>query len=398
MTWSRDFGAMRLGVLAPLCVLALTGLTACATSETTTGSASPEVRASRDVELDRQWVAPGPRNPQAAGADTRGVVAVGRYGPTMALDSRGHVDWERDLAAEGEQTFGPVALNADLAVTPVYPGRVVALERETGETRWSTELQDPADVAVDPRGGQVVAALSSGGVLAAFDSRDGRARWTAHLPAFDETAQPVGVHVRGNHVVAVWGDNVNGCRVQAFDAASGAPQWSFAAPRFLSGPTFTHDAVVLAENLDLVARPVRSRVVRLDLANGEEVWSHELHGWFLPALATVAARDVALVVDQGGTITELDVTDGSVRWRRPTKRMQFAASPQIVGRTVAMTTYGTGLVALAAADGRTVPNDEPGPVQLEVTFEGSAAAGDHLYLLAGRSRGAGEIWMLSAPA
>jgi hypothetical protein len=68
----------------------------------------------------------------------------------------------------------------------------------------------------------------------------------------------------------------------------------------------------------------------------------------------------------------------------------------LVGDVIAMATYGTGLVAVAAADGTSVPNDAPGPVQTAVTFEGSAAAGRRLYLLGGRSRGEGEVWMLSA--
>jgi outer membrane protein assembly factor BamB len=107
-------------------------------------------------------------------------------------------------------------------------------------------------------------------------------------------------------------------------------------------------------------------------------------------------RGIVVVVDTAGALTALDADRGTPRWTARTRRMQYAAAPLVAGRTVAMTTYGTGLAVVSAADGRRVANDHPGPVQLRVTFEGAATGGDGLYLLAGRSRGGGEIWMLSA--
>ncbi len=400
MTMSRR-GVSKLRCVLPVALAAaVSALSACSTSDartsaTRTTGAPSEASTPSDVALERQWVAPGPRNPQAIAADERGVVSVGRYGPAVACDARGRVQWRQELAEEGEQTLGPIALNRSVVVTSVVPAegpeRIVAIDRVTGEARWSAIAGDRAKLGVGRDRTSPIAVLSATGLLALLDGRSGSSLWSVQLP-FREGAGPMSVAVRAHRVVAAWGD-VDGGHLQGFDVDTGREVWSKVHRWFFGTPAVTDDAVVLNENLDRHGRT--ARIERLDLSTGARIWAHDVSGPFLVLTAVAVDREVAATVDVGGTLTVLDLADGSLRWRQPTRRMQYAATPLIVGSTVAMTTYGTGLVALATADGRAVPNDEPGPVQLEVTFESSASAGNDLYLLAGRSGGAGEIWMLS---
>lgn len=400
MTCSARRSTLRTRVITPIAILTLA---ACGATERVTRpddsepaprDRTPSGRTSSSRILDRRWVAPGPSDPQAIAADDRGAIAIGRYGEIVALDRRGREEWTLTVAGDGEQTLDPVALSPDVAVVPVTPGRVVAVGRNRGEVRWSTAIQDPVAVDVDPDHGSVVAVLTFGGVLDLLDSADGSARWSTQL-AFGERAGPVSVGVRSSRVVVAWGD-IGGSHLQVFDAVSGRELWSAVAPLFSGTPAVTSDSVVVSENLEVEGRHVKARVLRLDLATGAQVWAHSLDGPFLPHLRVAADHDIAAVVNVPGTLSALDLKTGSLRWRQRTRRKQYAAAPMLVGDVIAMPTYGTGLVAVAVADGTSVRNDAPGPVQTAVTFEGSAATGQHLYLLGGRSRGEGEVWMLSA--
>jgi outer membrane protein assembly factor BamB len=375
-----------------LVLLVIVALAAC-------NAAPPGGRASRSEraeasspQLDRRWVVPGPRNPQAIAADRDGVVAVGRYGPIVERNAGGHEEWRVRVVNAGEQLLGPLVLSPEVAVTVVTPGRVVAVDRGSGEERWSASITDPLTLAIDPRGAGAVAVITASGHVEVLDAADGRSRWSAQLP-FTQDAGPISVHARSGSVAAAWA-GWEGGHLQVFDLASGVEQWSAEAPMYTGTPAVTDDAIVVSENLDGEGRT--ARIARFDLETGAREWIHELAGPFLPFVGVAVGRDLIAVVNVPGVVTGLDAQDGSTRWRRKTGRLQYAADPHLVGPTFAMTTYGTGLVALSSADGATVPNDAPGPVQLEVTFEGSAAVGDRLYLLASRSRGSGEIWMLSA--
>jgi outer membrane protein assembly factor BamB len=399
MIWSARSSTMRTRVITPIAILTLAG---CGATERVTRpddkkptppGRTASGRTSSGRTLGRRWVSPGPSDPQAVAADELGAVAIGRYGEIVALDRRGREQWAATVAGDGEQTFGPVALGRDLAVVPVTPARVVAVDRATGESRWSVAMQDPAVVDVSPDSESAVAVLSFGGVLEVLGGQDGTAQWSTRL-AFGERGAPVSVGVRSNRVVAAWAD-VGGSHVQVFDLVSGQEQWTTVAPRFAGAPAVTPESVVVSENLEAEGRHMTARVRRLDLVTGAEEWTRRLDGPFLPEHRAAVDEGLVVVVDFAGTLTALDLETGSVRWRHPTRRKQFAAAPVLVGDVIAMTTYGTGLLAVDAADGSDVRNDAPGSVQTAVSFEGAVAGGRWLYLLAGRSQGQGEVWMLS---
>jgi outer membrane protein assembly factor BamB len=183
--------------------------------------------------------------------------------------------------------------------------------------------------------------------------------------------------------------------VRAFDARDGRLIWSRDAAKTGTLPAVNSNSVVFAENIKFVGeRRVIARVRSLDVTTGTERWSHRVRGPFWPHFETAADDVDVAVVDDRGQVTLLDAATGRVRWRRATKRMQLEVSPLLFGEVVAITAYGTGLAALARADGSSLANAQPGPVQYSVTIQASAAAGDRLYLLVQAHDGQAEVWAL----
>ncbi len=365
----------------------------CATTSARSPSGASSERAPSPRALDRRWVAPGPDQPTGIAADRLGAIAVGRYGDVAAVDLDGRERWTQTYAHSGEQVLTAPAVGGDLAALALSPGRVVAVDRPSGAMRWSAAAHDPYAIDVADDGGSV-AVVGYGGEVELLAGQDGATRWSATL-AFGEAAYPSPVEVRKAAIVTGWADR-GGMHVEAFDPATGQVLWQSVAPLFAGTPAVLSSSVVVAENTAIGGkRNVEGRVRRLDLRTGAEMWSRAVDGPFIPEVRAAVSHGVAIVLDRPGRMTGLDLDDGTVRWRVRTRREQYDAVPRPVGRAVAMLTYGTGLVALALRDGATVANDAPGPVQYRVTFPGSAAVGGRLYLVAGRSRGAGEIWMLS---
>ena len=213
------------------------------------------------------------------------------------------------------------------------------------------------------------------------------------LPPDDDTfAQRT--WIADGRVVAAWG-GASALHVRAFDAGDGRLVWSRDAAKTGTLPAVNSHSLVFAENTEFIGkRRVIARVRSLDVTTGTERWSHRVRGPFWPHFDTAADDVDVAVVDDKGRVTLLDAATGRVRWRQATKRLQLEVSPRLFGEVVAITTYGTGLAALARADGSSLANSQPGPVQYSVTIEASAAAGDRLYLLVQDSEGQAQVWAL----
>lgn len=143
---------------------------------------------------------------------------------------------------------------------------------------------------------------------------------------------------------------VVGDRLVGVDVATGGRRWTAAATPPVSAPLVVGDHTVLLED----GRGVRA----LDVVDGDQRW--HLEAQHLPATSP-APLDVEVVVldDLAGTLTGVDVRDGTVRWTGPTdpalgRPVATVALP--AGRTLVATAGSTRV--LDAATGALLWSDE----------------------------------------
>lgn len=202
------------------------------------------------------------------------IVTTG-FGEVVALDpATGGEIWRQDLDAPG--TSAPT-IYGDLAYVVARDGRAWALELTTGRVRW-TQVGNPPGAGYSGGPGVAVNAdfavfpLSSGEVLAAFPE-GGLRRWStivtgqragqAAATISDLSGDPV---IDGSRVYV---GNVSG-RVVALELANGDRIWT--ANEGAVGPVWpAGDSLFLVNDL--------SQLVRLDAGTGQPIWRVQLSGF-----------------------------------------------------------------------------------------------------------------------
>ncbi|MGM0982639.1 MAG: outer membrane protein assembly factor BamB [Pseudomonadota bacterium] len=231
-------------------------------------------------------------------------------------------------------------------------GLVEALDANSGETRWTVELDTPVSSALTAVAGSLFMATRNGEVLS-LDQADGEIQWrrpvTSEVLAAPQANQQLLV------VQAVDGS------VTAMDRTSGDERWVYTGPRpslTLRGtgtPTvidpvtfagFANGRLVTLDNrsgqplwerriatpqgrseierlVDLAGQPVltqdgrlfvtsyNGRLAALDARSGEMQWSRELSSYHTPILV----GDLLFVVDEASHVVAVDAESGNEVWR-----------------------------------------------------------------------------------
>ena len=235
------------------------------------------------------------------------------------------------------------------SVSPTIPagGALHALDLQTGEERWRTDL-DRGDgilatpVVVDG----VVYAATYDGVVLALDAATGDEAWRVDL------AEPVYYAAPAVDEGTLYVVDISG-RLTALDAEAGGRQWEFAVG---DGYTWGLGTPAVAEgHVYIVAtearRTMKSRLVALDADTGEERWRFvaeevgEVRG-------TPAVADGRVYIPTTlGAVYALAVDDGSEHWRFDTDREISATSVAVTGGEVIVGTDDGGVQAVDARTG-----------------------------------------------
>lgn len=218
-----------------------------------------------------------------------------------ALD-RESLDFRWAFTADGAITGAPVASGGSVFVVS-SDGRIYALDRENGRLRWWSDVNVrdvlglPAPPAVDD--GSVVAVASTAGDVTLFQAESGRSLWTSNV-ADVLLAAPVMV---GGAVIAADTLGV----VHGLDRESGEEAWRTDLGQFVSVDLVPlDDAVLVVTSEGLVAR--------LDARSGAIEWILDLGGRVGSHGASVAGRDLVVVLGEGSGLAAVDVDTGSLRW------------------------------------------------------------------------------------
>lgn len=219
----------------------------------------------------------------------------------------GKVQWQTSgiTAHAGWMGVSSPAVQGDLVVFPFASGDVMAVDRATGDTRWSGQVAGTRigrsigyvrDVTGDPViTGDLVIAGTSSGRIDAFDRETGVPAWSVR----DGAMNPV--LAAGNAVFAVTDDS----RLVRLDRANGGQVWSVSLPEFTDARVKKRDRVhahfgpILAGGKLVLASS--DGVMRMfDPASGVLVGQAEIPGG--AATAPVVAQGIMFVTGRDGRL------------------------------------------------------------------------------------------------
>ena len=208
-------------------------------------------------------------------------------------DSSGELRWEADVPrSSGLPLLFPLtASGRNVYVSDEY--QVHALDSTTGKLAWSFDAEDI--VEVPPRGSDGVVYLRSYSAAYALNESTGEQIWR-----YDVDAGGLG---RAPFIVdGVWALVDGGADVQALDAATGQPLWSY-EPDLVSFVSGVSDGMVFVTGEEAFHA--------LDAATGKRMWSLDV-GW---GLGEVTVVDGVLYANSlNGYLHTLDARTGDPFW------------------------------------------------------------------------------------
>ena len=182
-------------------------------------------------------------------------------------------------------------MDAKRVYIPLQTGQMIALDRETGDERWTTSAETRFSPLVAP--GRVVVATDKG--LRAVDTSDGDERWFTDLPGI---AAPLAAE--GGLLVATTSSG----EAAAVRVGTGELVWR----RPLGGVT-RYAAAMLPNGP--IAFSLDSQVVALDRETGEPLWTRALPGTLSPP---AVARGLVLVGSTSNDFYALEAKNGAEAW------------------------------------------------------------------------------------
>lgn len=272
--------------------------------------------------------------------------------------------WQVRIGASGAYVFEPAVVGDDVYAA-AHDGAVMRIQG--GQTRWRSSAGTRLSAGAGSDG-RVVAVVSTGGEVIAFDAENGAERWRAPVGA-EVLAPPA---VTGSVVVVRASDS----RLFGFDASDGTQRWIYQrtmpalALRSASG-MLAEDGVVIvgypggklvALNTDsgvplwelTVASPrgvteleriadiagtavlgrrevcavaYQGRAACFDLDNGNALWSRE----FSSAVGMDRDTRFAFITDASNAVHGLDAFSGSSVWKQDAMTRRGVSRPLVVG-------------------------------------------------------------------
>lgn len=229
---------------------------------------------------------------------------------------------------------------------------LVALDLADETERWRVPLEGTSRTGVTVDGDTAYVGDQDGTVYA-IAIADGRVAWTADAGARVDIPIAAGDGL----VIAVGRDAADPTILMtAFDATSGERVWrrSLAiGSSVVSAPAIGDGAVVVGLP-DRFARAFHA-------GDGLDRWAALVLTVFSPVTAPALAAGSAFVADVGGGLYRLDLADGDRVWSFQLNELVLRSSPVVSGRTVLLGLNDGRLVAVDVETGRLVWESEPSP-------------------------------------
>ncbi|MGI8425561.1 MAG: PQQ-binding-like beta-propeller repeat protein, partial [Actinomycetota bacterium] len=233
-----------------------------------------------------------------------GVVFASSGDGVLAVEAEtGRRKWFNDKL--GGQIIAGAASDQRAVYMSVPFGRLVALDRESGEEIWSFKAEDDLGSPAIANGKVFVPAnpVSQTKAFYAVNAADGKLAWKTPSRFSPDTVPAVA----GGKVIVTADDlqSDNG-EILALDETTGKEVWAVPAVAGKNSPSILEDKVIFGGG-DLFAHA-------LDLDTGKEVWRSPLYGGFDPENAPAVAYGDVFLADGVGNIYRLDGKTGKRKW------------------------------------------------------------------------------------
>jgi outer membrane protein assembly factor BamB len=309
--------------------------------------------------------------------DRRGPSRTGYAPEQHGPDSNAEIRWQRAISHRNEEWRAVVG--TDETIFAATDRRLFAFDGVTGATQWEQNAFGSFGVrgeSLSLRDSDLV--LGNGRIfvnsetrLFAVDATTGTAEWEYKTNSSIDRLLRVGNTIylssligEGDRLAAI--DGTSGLERWTSDADAGLVPWAGTA-EFVVGPVF-------GESRHPIDTPIRLGAI--ETATGELAWTTELRtdDFFHP---TVCIADDT-VIHAAGTVSALDLDDGTVRWTHELDASEPEILPVTDGETVYLTISDSRrVVALDATTGDRRWVTEAGNA---LTNDAPVLATDHLYV------------------
>ncbi|MCC5881981.1 MAG: outer membrane protein assembly factor BamB [Halomonas sp.] len=318
----------RKSALTLMAILALGTLAGCANKAEPRYSPKELQRFEASAELSTDWrqrVGQGLGRavyPISPSLDGGVIFAADERGRVMAVDAQsGERRWQTDLDVG-------VSSGLTAAAGQVYlgtrNGEVLAVNQSDGQVAWRSRV--PSEVLAAPQPNQQLLVVQSvDGAVTALDRRTGQERWV-------HTTNEPSLTLRGTGTPSVidqvtFAGFANG-RLATLDNRSGQPLWErrIAVPRGRSEIDRMVDLggqPVLTPDGRLFVSSYNGRLVALDATSGEMLWERDHSSHLTPVL--VGER--LFTVNEASHVTAFDARTGEEVWRNRDLEGRWLTAP-----------------------------------------------------------------------
>ena len=311
-----------------------------------------------EVRLEKQWsrsVGDGQGelyNLLEPAVDGQTIYAASAEGRVMAMQREsGEVLWKKDLDLP---ISGAVGVGSGMVLLGTLRGDVIALDAGSGEQKWRAKVTSEV-LAAPATNGDVVVVQTQDDKLIAFDASTGNQRWIY------ESTVPV-LTLRGTGAPLIAGRlalaGLASGKVVAVDVQRGLPVWEqrVAIPQGRSelDRVVDIDGGLLLEDNILYVASYQGRAAALDVSSGRVLWQREASSY-----VGVAEGTGSIFVSQAsGTVESLDSRGSSSLWSNDALARRQLSAPAVLSSNVVVGDLEGYVHLLSQVDGRFVGREK----------------------------------------
>lgn len=233
--------------------------------------------------------------------------------------------WRKSIVETG-LTSSPAAANG-LVVVGGRNGEVIALDAETGKTRWQTTVSSEVIAAPLITSDRIVVRSNDGRVFG-LDPADGSRKWVFDRGLPTLSVRGSSAPVAGQGVAYVGYDDGTVVMLRLEDGARGWEQ-VVAEPegRAELDRMADIDGEIQVGLNDLFAISYHNQMMAISIANGQPLWNRDVGSY--AGIALLADRVV--VSDKDGTVWALDRSTGNALWKQDALARRMLTTPAVQG-------------------------------------------------------------------